>query len=104
LFDSIASEPPRRMQALPLLMLRRGRLDRHIGPALVDHAEHADRHAHLAHAMPLGCCFMPMISPIDVGHGGQLLAALGAGFQHLGAELQAIHHGLGQAGGAGALQ
>ena len=29
---------------------------------------------------------------------------IAAGFQHLGAELQAIHHGLGQAGGAGALQ
>ena len=33
-----ASEPPRRMQALPLLMRERRRLDRHVRPALVDHA------------------------------------------------------------------
>jgi hypothetical protein len=42
----IASEPPRRMQALPLLIASDA-LDRgHVGAALVDHAETRPAHAH----------------------------------------------------------
>jgi hypothetical protein len=81
-----------------------GRFDGHVGPALVDHAEHTNWHTHLAHADAAGLLLHANDLANDVGHGGQLLAALGTGLQHLGAKFEAVHHGLGQTGGAGALQ
>jgi hypothetical protein len=47
---------------------------------------------------------MPMIFADHIGHRGQLLAALGAGLQHLRRELEPVHHRLGQTGGDGTLQ
>ena len=46
---SIASEPPRKIAALPLLMQSAGGIDRHVGPAFVNDADDAERHAHAAH-------------------------------------------------------
>ena len=69
-----------------------GGLDGHVGPALEDHAEHADRHAHLADADAAGLLLHADDLADDVGHGGQLLAALGHGLDDLGRELEAVHH------------
>ena len=67
LLDSIASEPPRKMQALPLLMDRLaasivtlGRLSKIMPNTPMGTRIWPTR-------MPLGCCFMPMISPITSG-------------------------------------
>ena len=81
-----------------------GRFDGHVGSALENHAKHANGHPHLAHADATGHLLHADDFADHVGHGGQLLAALGAGFQHLGGQFQAVHHRLGQSGGAGALQ
>ena len=70
---------------------RRG-FDRHVGAALVDHAEDAQRHPHLADrnaARPL--------AQVDdladrVGHRGDLLAAFGHGVDDLRRELEAVDH------------
>jgi hypothetical protein len=70
---------------------RRG-LDGHVGPALIDHAEHAQRHAHVADADAGGAALHAGDLADRVGHGGDLLAALGHGLQHLGAEAQAVDH------------
>ncbi len=67
LFDSMASEPPRRMQALPLLMARLaasmvtlGRLSNTIANTPIGTRIWPTR-------MPLGCCTMPLIWPITSG-------------------------------------
>ena len=67
LFDSIASEPPRSTQALPLLidrlaasMVTLGRLSKIMPKTPIGTRICPTR-------MPLGCCFMPMISPITSG-------------------------------------
>ena len=67
LFESIASEPPRRMQALPLLIERLaasivtfGRLSKIMPKTPIGTRICPTR-------MPLGCCFMPIISPITSG-------------------------------------
>ena len=64
LLDSMASEPPRRMQALPLLMdklaasmVTLGRLSKIMPNTPIGTRICPTR-------MPLGCCFMPMISPM----------------------------------------
>jgi hypothetical protein len=72
---------------------QRGGLDGHVGPALEDHAEHAQRHAHLAHAMPLGWRLHAGDLADRVGHGGELLAALGHGGDDLRRQSQAVDHG-----------
>ena len=66
-FESMASEPPRRMQALPLLIDRLaasivtlGRLSKIMPKTPIGTRICPTR-------MPLGCCFMPMISPITSG-------------------------------------
>ena len=63
----MASEPPRRMQALPLLidrlaasMVTLGRLSKIMPNTPIGTRIWPTR-------MPLGCCFMPMISPIMSG-------------------------------------
>ena len=81
-----------------------GGLDGDIGPALVNHAEHANGHPHLAHADSAGLLLHADDLANHVGHGGQLLAALGTGIQHFGCELEAIHQRLGQASRAGPRQ
>ena len=67
LFDSMASEPPRRMQALPLLIARLaasmvtlGRLSKTIANTPIGTRIWPTR-------MPLGCCTMPLIWPITSG-------------------------------------
>ena len=67
LLDSIASEPPRKIQALPLLIDRQaasivtfGRLSKIMPNTPIGTRICPTR-------MPLGCCFMPMISPITSG-------------------------------------
>jgi hypothetical protein len=79
-------------------------LDGHVGAALVDHAEHADRHAHLAHADAAGLLLHADDLADHVGHAGKLLAAQGHGFDDLGRELEAVDHRRRQAGGGGAFQ
>ena len=74
-----------------------GGLDGDVGAALVNHAEHAQRHAHLAHAYAAGLLLHADDFANDVGHGRQLFAALGDRGQHLVAELEPVHHGCGQA-------
>ena len=81
-----------------------GGLDGHVRPALVNHAEHADGHAHLPHANAAGLLAQRNDVTDHVWHGSQLLAAFGAGFQDGGCQLQAIDHRLGQAGFARARQ
>jgi hypothetical protein len=67
LFDSMASEPPRRMQALPLLidrlaasMVTLGRLSK-----IMPNTPSGTRI--WPTRMPLGCCLRPLISPISSG-------------------------------------
>jgi hypothetical protein len=81
-----------------------GRFDGHIGAALENHAEHTDRHTHLPHTDAAGLLLHAQNFADHIGHGRQLLAPLGAGLQHFGAEFEAIDHGLGQALGLGAGQ
>ena len=81
-----------------------GRLDRHVGTALENHAEHANGHTHLTHANAAGLLLHANDFANHVRHGGQLLAALRACFQYLGAELEAVHHGGRQTGGNGPFQ
>jgi hypothetical protein len=69
-----------------------GRLDGHIGPALEDHAEHAERNAHLADADAAGLLLQADDLADDVRHRGQLFAALRHGFDDLRRELEAVHH------------
>ncbi len=76
---------------------RRG-LDGHVRPALVDHREDADRHAHAADADAAR-----LLAQVDdradrIGHRGDLLAALGDGGDRRAVELEAIDERLGQAG------
>ena len=81
-----------------------GRFNGHIGAAFVNHAEHAQGHAHLPHTNTGG--LLPEADDLadHIGHGGQLLATQGAGLQHLGSQAQAVDHGLGQPIGHGTLQ
>ncbi len=74
---SIASEPPRKIQALPLLIAQSGRFNRHVGAAFVNHAEHTDGHTHLAHADAAGLLLHAQISPMMSGMCGQLLDSPG---------------------------
>ena len=67
LLDSMASEPPRKIQALPLLidklaasMVTLGRLSK-----IIPNTPKGTRICPTR--MPLGCCFMPMISPMTSG-------------------------------------
>src|SRR6185369_5100434 len=67
LLESIASDPPRRMHALPLLidrlaasMVTLGRLSKIIANTPIGTRIWPTR-------MPLGCCFIPMISPMMSG-------------------------------------
>src|SRR5690606_14886540 len=62
----------------------RGGLDGDVGATLVDHAEHAQRHAHLADADARRAALDAGDLADGVGHGGQLFAAFGHGGQHLG--------------------
>ena len=78
---------------------QRGGFDRDVGPALVDHAEHAQRHAHLPHADAAGPALHAADLAHRVGHGGDLLAALGHGVDDLRRERQAVEQRAGQAGG-----
>ena len=81
-----------------------GRLDRHVGPALEDHAEHAQRHPHLPHPDAAGLLAHAGDLADQLGHGGQLVAALGHRLEHLGRQAQPVDHRRGQAGGLGAGQ
>ncbi len=83
---------------------QRGGLDGHVGAAFVDHAEDADRHAHLAHADAAGLLAHAGYLADHVAHGCELFAAQGAGLQDLGSELEPVHHGLGEAGSPGAFE
>ena len=74
-----------------------GSLDGDAGAAFVNHAKHANGHAHLPHANAAGYLFHANDFANDVGHGRQLLAPLRAGFDHFGRELQTVHHGFRQA-------
>ena len=53
--------------------------------------------------MPLGCCFMPMISPMMSGMAASCSQPWATVSMHLGGQLQAVHHRRGQAGREGAL-
>ena len=48
-FEPSASEPPRRMQALPDFQAQRRGVGGHVGARFVDDADHAERHAHARH-------------------------------------------------------
>ena len=79
---------------------QRRRLDRHVRPALVDHREDADRHAHAADADAAR-----LLAQLDdradrVGHRRDLLAADGDGLERGGVELESIDQRRGEAGGA----
>ena len=82
---------------------RRG-LDGDVGPALVDHAEHAQRHAHAPDADAAGLALQLADLADRVGHRGDLLAAFGHGVDDLRRELQPVEQRRGQAGGARGLQ
>ena len=81
-----------------------GGLDRRVGPALENHAKHADRHAHLADADAAGLLLHARDFADHIGHGGELFTSLGTGFQHLWRQLEPVHHGCGKSGGDSALQ
>jgi hypothetical protein len=82
----------------------RRRLDRHVGAALVDHAEHAERHPHAADrdaARPLA----QLGDLADrVRHRGDLVAAGGGGLDDARCQLQAVGQRRGEAGRVGACQ
>ena len=80
---------------------QRRRLDGHVRPAFVNHAEHAQRHAHLPHADAAGLLAQAGDFANHVGHGRQLLAALRSRFDDGGRELEAVAHGRAQFAGAG---
>ena len=81
-----------------------GSLDGHIGPALEDHAKYANWHPHLAHPYAAGLLAQAGDFANDFWHIGELFAAVGAGLQNLGAELEPVHQRCRQASGGGALQ
>jgi hypothetical protein len=72
------------------------RLDGDVGAALVNHAEHAQGDAHLAHADAGGTALDAGHLADGIGHGGQLFAALGHGVDDFPGQAQAVHHGRGQ--------
>ena len=61
-----------------------GRFNGDVGTTFEDHAEHTNGHPHLAHTNAAGLLFHANDFANDIGHGGQLFTAFGAGGQHLG--------------------
>ena len=76
---------------------RRG-FNRHIRPALVNHAEHPDGHPHLTNTDATGLLLHANDFANHVRHGGQLFAADGNGLNDFGAQDQTINQRRGQAG------
>ena len=83
---------------------QRGRFNRDVGPAFINHAEHANGHTHLADADAAGLLFHANDLADHVGHGRKLLASKGDSFQGFRVELEPVQHGAGQAGRCRALQ
>ena len=83
---------------------QRSGFNRHVGPAFVNHAENANRHAHLPDANAAGLLLHADDFANHVRHGGQLFAAKGNRGNVFGAELEAVQQRRGQAVLAGAVQ
>jgi hypothetical protein len=77
---------------------QRGGLDRHVGPALVDHGEDAERNAHPADLDAARLLAQLGDRTDRVRHGGDLLAALGHRLDHGGVEPEPVEQGRGEAG------
>ncbi len=74
-------------------------LDGDVGPALVDHAEHPQRHAHAAHGDAARAALHAGDLAHRVGHRGDLLAAFGQRGDDGVGQAQAVEQRPGQAGG-----
>ena len=80
---------------------QRGGFDGDVGPALENHAEHAERYAHLADAEAGGQALDAGHFTDRIGHRGELVAAFGHGGDDLVGQAQAVDHRCGEAGGLG---
>ena len=98
----IASEPPRRITALPDISAERAGIGGDVGPALVDDADDAERHAHAASFMPLGRVRLVDDRADRIGQRGDRLDAPATPSSRFGIEPQPIEQRRRQAvGGAG---
>ncbi len=97
-----ASEPPRRIAALPDIRHERPGIGGDIGAALIDDADHADRHAHPGEHQPFG-----PLDAVDLGARRDRPAPQprrspgGHGLDPARIELQPVEHRAGQAIGFG---
>ena len=86
----MASLPPRRIDGVAALDAERGGVDRDVGPALVDHEDHAERNAHLADFQAVGPPARGDDLADRVGQGGDVAQGLGHLLDPLGFERQAV--------------
>ena len=84
------SEPPRRIAALPDLSAEPAGIGGHVGPALVDDADHAERHADARDARPLGRVHRASTRPTGSGSAAIVLEARRRSLRPLRVERQPV--------------
>ena len=94
------SEPPRRMAALPDFRHKRTGIAGHVGPALVDDADDAERHAHARDVEAVGPRPLRDDGADGIGQRGDFLDSACHRLDAISIEREAIEHGAGQALGA----
>ena len=80
------------------LQAQRGGVDRHVRPRLVDHGDHAERHAHLAHVEAVGKPLAVDDLADGVGQRGDRAHGVGDRRDPRGVEREPVHQRVGEAG------
>jgi hypothetical protein len=103
-FEWIASDPPRRITALPCAQTERERVGRHVGTRLVDDRDDAERDAHARHLQPVRTAHERSHRADRIGQQGDALDRRGDLLEAGPVEAQAIDHRRRDAGALGGLE